>query len=277
MANEETKYSLDENFDASVDVMKKYVEDSAAVRENHSSHLGLRYGKRADEVIDVFTPAAVGNAPVVAFFHGGWWKMNNRVSRAGLAAEYLKRGYGFVSIGYPLAPEHSISTISQSASDAVSWLHRNASSFGLNPSKIVLAGNSAGGHLAALAGSEKQLAAGGVPSSAIVGIVALSGIYDLGLMIGTGIEEGISLSPDAVRMCSPIQRLPAPGTPVFLAAGALEPPGFKEQLETYAAALGKVGRPVVTEEAAGHTHYSIIGELGRPGAKPFEFAIARFQ
>jgi len=160
--------------------LKKYVDDSAAVREAHGSRVGLRYGERVDEIIDVFTPSIAGNAPVVAFFHGGWWKLNNRVQRACLAAEYLKRGYGFASIGYPLAPEHSISTISQSARNAVSWLYRNATSFGLNPSKIVVAGNSAGGHLAALAASEEELAAAGVPSNAIVGIVALSGIYDLG-------------------------------------------------------------------------------------------------
>jgi arylformamidase len=276
MANAELAYSLDESQAASSDILGQYIARSLTVRNDSGSHLGLIYGAGADECIDIFTPSDDGNAPFVAFFHGGWWKANNRIARAFLAEEYLERGFGFASIGYPLAPEHSISTICESARNAMSWLYKNAPSFGLNPSKIVLAGNSAGGHIATMVGSEDGLAAACVPSSAIAGIVSLSGIYDLGLLAGTFVEEWIPLDQNLVNICSPIHHLPAQGTPVLLVAGETEPEGFKEQMLAYASALKKAGRSVIAEEMAGHSHFSIIGELGLPGRRPFEFSIAQF-
>ena len=276
MTDRYLNYSLENNQAEAAGILRKYVDDSAAVRAAYDSHLGLKYGPLPDECMDVFTPSENGNAPVVAFFHGGWWKANNRVARACLAAEYLKRGYGFASIGYPLAPEHSLAAISRSARNAVSWLYRNARSFGLDPSKIVLSGNSAGGHLAALAGSEDELAEAGVPAGAIAGIVSLSGIYDLGLLAGTEIEQWLPLDASLVQACSPIHHLPSPNTKVLLLVGASEPEGFKEQIRAYAAALENAGRSVVAEELAGHSHFSIVGELGRPGALPFEFSTASF-
>lgn len=275
MTDKSQLYALEESQKQAAGILKKYVDGSEAVRAAFGAHLGLKYGALPDECVDIFTPSDTGNASFVVFFHGGWWKANNRVSRACLAAEYLKRGYGFASVGYPLAPDHSISTICRSARNAVSWLYKNAPSFGLNPSKILLAGNSAGGHLAALAGSEGELAAADVPSSAIAGIVALSGIYDLGALAGTPIEQWIPLSPDVIERFSPTRHLPAHGTAVLLMIGGSEPDGFREQMQAYAAALGEAGRTVVAEELAGHSHFSIIGELGRPGARPFEFSIAR--
>lgn len=276
MAIEERSYSLGESQMASAAILEQYIASSLEVRKQHGSHLGLKYGERPDECIDIFTPSDKGKAPFVAFYHGGWWKANNRVSRAFLATEYLKRGFGFVSIGYPLAPEHTIQTITESAQNALSWLYRDAGRYGLDNSKIVLAGNSAGGHLAAIVGAESGLAKADVPANSIVGIVSLSGLYDLGPLVGTFVEEWMQLDQAAVESCSPIRHLPPKSTSVFIAAGETEPDGFGEQMNVYATALRAAGHAVDVEQAAGHSHFSIIGELGRPGARPFEFTIAQF-
>ncbi|MEQ1956674.1 alpha/beta hydrolase [Mesorhizobium sp. CN2-181] len=275
MVNGKSAYSLDASRESDTNALARYIDRSVTVRGMHNARLGLKYGTLADECIDIFAPSEEGRAPFVAFFHGGWWKANNRISRAFLAAEYLKRGFGFASIGYPLAPEHSISTIFESARNAISWLHRNASRFGLNPSRILLAGNSAGGHLATMVGAEDSLAAAGLPASSVVGIVSLSGIYDLGLLAGTFVEEWLPLDQEIIRSCSPIHCLPSQSTPLLLAVGDAEPNGFKEQMLSYAYALEKAGRSVISEEAAGHSHFSIIGELSRPRARPFEFSVER--
>lgn len=276
MAIEERSYALGESQTASAAILEHYVTSSLAVRVQHGRHLGLKYGERPDECIDIFTPSDKGKAPFVAFYHGGWWKANNRVSRAFLATEYLKRGYGFVSIGYPLAPEHTIQTITESAQNALSWLYRNAGSYGLDNDRIVLAGNSAGGHLATMVGAESSLQKAGVPASSILGIASLSGLYDLSPLVGTFVEEWLQLDQAAVKSCSPIHHVPPKNTPVFIAAGETEPDGFAEQMDRYAEVLREAGRSVDVEQASGHSHFSIIGELGRPGARPYEFSIARF-
>lgn len=100
----------------------------------------------------VYTPEAVeaaGPLPVVLYFHGGGWVIADRKVYDGGARGLAKTsGAIVVSVDYRQAPEHRFPAAWDDALAAYRWLTTNAASLGGDPSRLALAGESAGGNLA---------------------------------------------------------------------------------------------------------------------------------
>lgn len=90
-----------------------------------------------------------GADPLLLFFHGGGWVVGSLDSYDGpclkLAAE---TGYPVLSVDYRLAPEHPFPAGLRDCYSALEWAAENASQLGVDPERIVVAGDSAGGNLA---------------------------------------------------------------------------------------------------------------------------------
>lgn len=116
----------------------------------------IAYGAGADERLDVYLPpgGARPGAPTLVWIHGGGFVGGDRQD----VAPYLKilagRGYAAVAIGYSRAPGARYPTPVFQANTALAFLQKEGERFGIDPTGIVLAGDSAGAHIAA------QLAAG---------------------------------------------------------------------------------------------------------------------
>ena len=92
-----------------------------------------------------------GPAPALVFFHGGGWTIgsiqtHDKVCRK-LAAQAL---CAVISVEYRLAPEHPLPAAPLDAIAAVTWLHAHAASLALDPARLAVCGDSAGGVLAAV-------------------------------------------------------------------------------------------------------------------------------
>ena len=90
--------------------------------------------------------------PAVVYFHGGGWTCgdldtHDSVCR-GIAAQSR---FAVVAIDYRMGPEHRFPAAVEDALAAVRWMAANAGSFGIDPAQLVVAGESAGGNLAAVA------------------------------------------------------------------------------------------------------------------------------
>lgn len=111
----------------------------------------LAYGASRRARIDLVRPAGPGPFPCVAFIHGGFWQEGDK-DGAGFAARSLaKAGWASALIGYSLAPEARLPAILAEIGQAIAYLADNAGALGLRPGAFVLAGHSAGAHLAAAA------------------------------------------------------------------------------------------------------------------------------
>ncbi|MDQ0664660.1 acetyl esterase [Arthrobacter ulcerisalmonis] len=109
-------------------------------------------GKLPARVYRPRLPADGPLPPLVVFFHGGGWATGNIDTHDGearmIAAE---AGAIVVSVDYRLAPEHPFPAAADDAISATAWLRENAAALGADPKRVAVAGDSAGGNLAAVA------------------------------------------------------------------------------------------------------------------------------
>jgi acetyl esterase/lipase len=105
------------------------------------------------QLLLVYSPASMnaGARPAVVFIHGGGWHSGKPEQFALLARRYAARGLVGISVGYRLAkpPETTVPDCVADVKSAVRWIRKHAGELGVDPARIVVLGDSAGGHLAA--------------------------------------------------------------------------------------------------------------------------------
>jgi acetyl esterase/lipase len=111
--------------------------------------------------LDLYLPApSVKPSPVIVYFHGGGWAVGTR-RRFGRAfkgwsptplARLAAAGFAVLTVDYRLTGEAIFPAQLDDAKAAIRWVRTNASEFGIDPRRVVAWGESAGGHLALLAG-----------------------------------------------------------------------------------------------------------------------------
>ncbi|MEV3901587.1 alpha/beta hydrolase [Mycobacterium sp. NPDC050551] len=123
------------------------IDDAAArdrVIDTPAGSLGVR----------VYRPHGPGDPrrPGVVFYHGGGFVLCDIESHDGFCRAMARQtGSVVVSVGYRLAPEHPAPAAAEDAFAAFDWVTRNAPELGVDPRRIAVAGDSAGGNLAAVA------------------------------------------------------------------------------------------------------------------------------
>jgi acetyl esterase len=121
------------------------VEEVAAVADRTIPGPGRPLGLR------VYTPPDTGPFPLLVFFHGGGFVIGDLDTHDPLCRN-LCAGAGCVvaSVDYRLAPEHRFPAAHDDCLAATRWCAEHAAEIGADPSRIAVAGDSAGGHLAAV-------------------------------------------------------------------------------------------------------------------------------
>lgn len=108
-------------------------------------------GPRGALRVRIYRPGGQGNRPVVVFFHGSGFVICSIDTHDGLCRQICNRaGMVVVSVDYALAPEHPFPAAPEDCLAATLWVAQNAAEFGGDPARLVLAGDSAGGNLAAV-------------------------------------------------------------------------------------------------------------------------------
>ena len=226
---------------------------SATVAAAHPRHLDVRYGSRERNRIDFF-PAARAGAPVLVFIHGGYWQMRAKELFRFLATGPLARGIAFANVAYTLAPDATLREIVDEVRSAIDCVASNATRYDCDAQRIYVSGWSAGGHLTAMSLSHP----------AVRGGLAISGIFDLGPIRLSYLNEKLELDTQDVAQLSPLLNLPASSPPLVVAYGTGELPELQRQSREYAAARERAGLPGRLAPLAGHNHFSILEELANP-------------
>ncbi|HEX3998496.1 MAG TPA: alpha/beta hydrolase [Pirellulales bacterium] len=102
--------------------------------------------------LDLYLPAKADKPlPLVVYIHGGGWQAGSK--EGCWALPEVKRGYAAASLNYRLSQEAIFPAQIQDCQAAIRWLRANAKKYNINPDKIGVWGDSAGGHLSALLGT----------------------------------------------------------------------------------------------------------------------------
>ncbi len=119
--------------------------------------------------LDIYIPQkGFGPFPVIIVIHGGGWQAGDKAGGViQPMLEGLGHGYAVVSINYRLSDEAHGLQLLHDVKAAIRWIRANAAKYKLNASKIALWGDSAGGHLCALAGTTSGV--GGVTEDFTLG------------------------------------------------------------------------------------------------------------
>lgn len=220
-------------------------------------------------------------APVLMFFHGGGWVIGNLDTHDSACAEIARLlEVDVVSVDYRLAPEHPFPAAVDDCLAAAEWLAGSPGEIGHPVAGIILAGDSAGGNLAAIV---SQRLHGKLP----VPIIAQWLIYPGTDMTASGgsmdmFGEGYLLTKDSMEWftshyITDEAQLTHPGaSPIFADSLEGQPPTLvftcgldplRDQGRAYAARLIEAGVRTVFREADGQIHGSLTMRAGIPSAQ----------
>ena len=225
-------------------IFEHWARASVLAREGSPCHLDLPYGSGPNETLDVFRTADA-NAPVLVFVHGGRWRSLGKRDHAFVAPAFTQAGALVVVPNYALCPAVTIEAITLQMIRALAWVHRHAARYGGDSRRIVVAGHSAGGHLAAIllccrwGEVEPDL-----PPQLVRSALSASGLLELEPRRHTPfLQPDLRLTPDSARRLSPALFPPLDAT-LFAAVGAQESGEFLRQNRVIRNAWGAAVVPV---------------------------------
>jgi acetyl esterase/lipase len=208
---------------------------------------------------DLFRPDSDDILPLVVVLHGGGWISGSKEDSRDLAISLAHQGFAAACPGYRLAPLHPYPAAVEDVRGFIEFARDHAADWGVDPNRIAALGNSAGGHLAAMAGVSDN------PSQLANAVVDLCGIADLTRpreqhhMIAWGFLEQFMGVPydgheSTYQAASPLWQLRSALPPFYVVHGEADDVVPVQQSDTLVAALRRLEVPVEYLRIPGEDH-----------------------
>ena len=194
-------------------------------------------------MLDLYLPPRTANAarrpPLIVWVHGGAWRSGSRrdMPLGGL----VRRGFAVASVDYRLSPVARFPAQVHDVKAAVRFLRARADDYGYDAGRVAVAGNSAGGHLAALVGVtngdaelEGEVGQDRSQKSDVQAIISLYGMSNLTTILAQSTPHGLEVRvpalqlllggqpqdvPDLARLASPVFHVDEHDPPLLLIHG----------------------------------------------------------
>ena len=210
---------------------------------------------------------------MLVYIHGGYWRALDKRDQSFVAPPFVAAGAMVVLPNYALCPAVRVEDIVLQLVQSLAWVWRHAAEHGGDPSRIVVAGHSAGGHLAAMMLScDWRAVAPDLPADLVQSALAVSGVFELEpLRHAPFLAPDLKLDAASARRLSPLF-MPAPHGRLVAVVGADESEEFRRQNTAIAAAWGSRAVPV-SEEVPGRHHMNVLHELAEPSSRTHRLAL----
>ena len=225
-------------------------------------------------LLDLYLPETDKPTGLIIWVHGGAWRAGSRkdVDLKGMVA----RGWAVASVDYRLSTVARFPAQIHDIKAAIRYLRAHAADYDLPSSRFVIAGSSAGAHLAALVGvtngnAELEGSEGffAGQSSSVQAIVDLYGASDLTTILAQSTPHGLSMrtpalelllgglpdvKSDLAKLASPVFHIDPSDPPLLLEHGDRDPQMPINQAHELQGAYEKLGLPVVFKVMHGSGH-----------------------
>ncbi|MGH3582391.1 MAG: alpha/beta hydrolase [Mycobacterium sp.] len=247
----------------------------------------VRYGDSPSQLLDVWRTKdlPVQPAPVMLFLPGGAWVHGGRILQGyALMSHLADMGWVCLSIDYRVAPNHPWPQHITDVKTAIAWARANVDKYGGDRNFVAVAGTSAGGHLAALAGltpndpeMQQDLPEGS--DTSVDAVVGIYGRYDwedrstverarfVDFLERVVVKHGLDRHPEIFRNASPIARTHADAPPFLVIHGSGDTVIPVQQARDFVAKLRAESRaPVGYVELPGAGHGFDMTDGARTGS-----------
>jgi acetyl esterase len=237
-------------------------EDVAAVADHRVPVPG------GEITVRVYSPGGRAPHPALVYYHGGGWVIGDLYTHDGLCRSLTNAARcAVVSVDYRLAPESKYPVAAEDSYAALRWVVANAARLGIDPRRVAVGGDSAGGNLAtvvALMARERE-------GPALVHQILIYPVTDHDFNTASYLENatGYLLTREGMRWfwthylareaqgrephASPLRAPSLVGLPPALVITAEHDP-LRDEGEAYAARLRDAGVPVTLTRYAGMIH-----------------------
>ena len=224
--------------------------------------------------LDLHLPEMSPRAPIIVWVHGGAWRSGSKSSMP--LGKLVEAGYAVASVDYRLSTQARFPAQIHDLKAAIRFLRGHGDDWKLPTNHIVIAGDSAGGHLAALVGvsnghAELEGAVGNDPKqrSAVQGIISFYGGANLTTILKQSTPHGLGVRvpaldlllggqpeavPELARLASPVFLVDRSDPPLLLLHGDQDPQMPISQAHELMGAYKKLSLPAHLEVVHGAAH-----------------------
>jgi len=244
---------------------KRWASNSARTRARIGEPERRAYGDSGIEQLDLFRTAK-SNAPIFVFIHGGAWVRGDAKSYSAPAEMFVGAGAHYIVPDFTSVADAggSLFPMAEQTRRAIAWVWRNAASFGGDPNRLYIGGQSSGAHLAAVALTTDWPREFDVPADIVKGGLCTSGMYELAPVRLSARANYVKFTDAMVEALSPIRHLDRLGAPVIVSYGTYETPEFIRQAKEFAAAVRDAGKLRELVVAENYSHLDLPETLCNP-------------
>lgn len=236
----------------------------------------IEYARAGEQSLklDLHLPRSKAVSPLIVWVHGGAWRSGSKSDMP--LQSLVEVGYVIASVDYRLSTEARFPAQIHDIKAAIRFLRAHGGDWSVSSEKIVIAGNSAGAHLAALvgvsnghAGLEGTIGSDLQRSSAVQGIISYYGASNLTTILSQSTPHGLSVRvpalelflggqpndlPEVARLASPVSHVDRSDPPLLLIHGDQDPQMPVAQSHELHRAYQTANLPVQFEVVSGAAH-----------------------
>lgn len=225
----------------------------------------VAYGEGPRRKLDIYAPkGARASLPVLIYFYGGGWSTGRRQDYSFAGKALASRGFLTILPDYRLVPEVRYPDFLKDGAAAIRWAQDHAAEYGGDPSRIVLAGHSAGGYNAVMLALDTEFVrAAGVRPGVIRAAAGLAGPYDFYPFNVPYSRNTFGQYPDPAAT-QPVNYVEKDSVPIWMGYGLKDTVVYPQNIDSLERALKAKGVAYEAHRYPGVDHAGMVLALSQP-------------